>query len=122
MITLHLRPIFAARDIDKPYSFLLRNGFSGQMAKSLLSGTKTNVNLKHLERLCELLWCEPNDLLLWQPVAGAEISEEHPLHPLMKKDWLRPISTRKILAKVPLKKLYDAAEELSKGFNRPLEG
>jgi DNA-binding Xre family transcriptional regulator len=114
MITLHLNPIFIARAIDKPYSFLVRNGFTPQMAKGLIDGKRTNINLKYMERLCELLWCEPNDLFLWQPANGAQIAPEHPLRPLLKKDMVRPVSIREQLAKVPLK-------ELSKGFGRSEE-
>jgi DNA-binding Xre family transcriptional regulator len=122
MLTLHLGPIFTARDIDSPYSFLKRNGFSSQMVRTLLSGERTNISLKHVERLCELLWCEPNDLLLWQPASDEEIPEEHPLHPLLKKDWGRAVNARKLLAKVPLKKLQGVAEQLNKEVDQAIKG
>ncbi len=117
MLTLHLGPAFAARGIDNPHIFLVRNGFTRQMARGLTSGKRTNINLKYLERLCELLWCEPADLFLWQPVADKPIPEDHPLKPLMKKDFGQPLNTRKMLAKVPLKKVSGIVDRLKKDLN-----
>ncbi|MCB9165203.1 MAG: helix-turn-helix transcriptional regulator [Flavobacteriales bacterium] len=67
MITLNLPRIAAIMGIQRPYSFLVKNGFTPQTAKDLLAGRTKRLDLAHLERLCRLFACEPYDLLDYEP-------------------------------------------------------
>jgi len=113
MITLHLQPLFAARGIDNPYSFLTRHGFSHNTANNLINGKLAGIKFNYLERLCELLWCAPHDVLQWKPAADRTLAEDHPLLPLMHKAEADK-NFRKMMSKVPYDKLNDIWELLKK--------
>lgn len=82
MLSLNLKPIFSARGIDKPYTFLVKNGFTPHAANTLLNSKTRVFRLDHIERLCEVFVCEPNDLLVWKPDSGKIIASNNPLHKL----------------------------------------
>lgn len=113
MLILNLKPIFTARGIDKPYAFLTKNGFTHNTAKSLVAGKSPTINIRYMERLCELLWCEPNDLFLWQPAENTRIPDGHPLLPLLRTQET-VLNIKHMLARVPLKKLNGLSEVLIK--------
>lgn len=85
MLTLNLTPIFTLRGIEKPFSFLVKNGFSRHAANLLINANTRTYRLDHVERLCELLVCEPNDLLLWTPDRDKKYPENLPLSKLIVK-------------------------------------
>jgi DNA-binding Xre family transcriptional regulator len=62
MLTLNLSRVFALRGIEKPYTELVKCGISRPTAHNLLSLRVTSIKYSHLEKICELLNCEPNDL------------------------------------------------------------
>jgi DNA-binding Xre family transcriptional regulator len=116
MLTINLKPIFAARAIEKPYVFLTKNGFTHSTAKDLLNGRVKAINLAYIERLCTLLWCEPNELLLWEPADKAQVPANHPLLPLTRQVDAG-VNFKNALLKVPLKKM----EELSALLYKEIE-
>ena len=63
MLSLNLIPIFKARAIEKPYSFLVKAGLSPHSATNILNNKTHVFRLDHIELLCRVLICEPNDLL-----------------------------------------------------------
>ena len=82
MLIFNLKRIFAARGIEKPFTYMVRRGFSDNFATSIINGRKLQLNLREVERLCELLKCTPNDLLEWTPSAEQAVQKDHPLKPL----------------------------------------
>lgn len=120
MLTLQLKPLFLARGIEKPYVFLVKNGFSRRTAQILTSGKVKTISLDYVERLCTLLWCQPNDLLHWQPADAAEITPSHPLLPLSKQIELN-LNLKKALQKVPLSRMEQLAESLRKEIEKSKE-
>ncbi|WP_320054392.1 helix-turn-helix transcriptional regulator [uncultured Acetobacteroides sp.] len=82
MLAFSLKRIFAARGIEKPFTYMVRRGFSDNFATAIINGRKHQVNLREVERLCELFRCTPNDLLEWTPSAEQAIQKDHPLKPL----------------------------------------
>ena len=82
MLTLNLSPIFKAKGIEKPYSFLVKAGLSPHSANSILSSKTRVFRLDHIELLCTILVCEPNDLLNWTPDKGVAYSKNNPLSKL----------------------------------------
>jgi DNA-binding Xre family transcriptional regulator len=85
MLTLHLTPIFKARGIKKPYSFLVKAGLSPHSANYIAYGKGRVFRLDHIELLCKLLVCEPNDLLAWKPNKNELIAKDHPLTKLKQE-------------------------------------
>lgn len=111
MITLNLQPIFMARGIERPYTFLTHHGFSHNTANNLIVGKIAGIKFSYLERLCELLWCQPQDLLLWKPSAGLKLPDNHPLLPLLPRNDPDK-NFRRMVSKLPYNKLNDIWEIL----------
>jgi DNA-binding Xre family transcriptional regulator len=85
MLSLNLTPIFQLRGIEKPYTFLVKAGLSPYSATSILNNKPRVFRLDHVELLCELLVCEPNDLLVWTPDKGKKYADNHPLDKLKQQ-------------------------------------
>lgn len=82
MLAFNLKRLFAARGIEKPFTYMVRKGFSDSFSSCIINGRKHQLNLREVERLCELLKCTPNDLLEWTPSAEQAEQKDHPLKPL----------------------------------------
>lgn len=67
MITLNIPRIAWIMGIKRPYSFLVKSGFTPQTAKDLLAGRTKRLDFAHLEKLCRLFNCEPHDLYDYRP-------------------------------------------------------
>ena len=91
MLLLNLDPLFKARGIDKPFTFLTKNGFTSHTTHRLLNSKSRHFHFDHIEQLCRIFLCEPNDLLLWVPDADTLYPENLPLLKLTKNesanDW-----------------------------------
>ncbi|MCD6067070.1 MAG: hypothetical protein K0S33_1896 [Bacteroidetes bacterium] len=108
MLYLNLRPVFDLRGIENPYSFLVKAGFSSYNAHKLLNTRNYTFQLLHIEKLCRILACTPNDLLCWVPASDDLISETHPLQELrsriMAGNWKKTMKT------IPLSQLRELAK------------
>lgn len=110
MLLLDIKPLLKARGVKQPYAYLVKNGFTYSAANMLLYTQKRAINFDQLERLCELLVCTPNDLLVWRPKAGVEYPKDLPLRGLKRKpiadEWMD------VVAAMPLEKLKELAQEV----------
>ena len=97
MLSLNLKPIFAARGIEKPYTYLVKAGFPAYTAHNLLSAKTVTFHLRNIDKLCTLLNCTPNDLLVWTPNRNEKLADSHPITRLKKQDtdlnWQDTIKT-----------------------------
>lgn len=105
MMIFNPNRMFALRGIDMPYRFLVNNGFASTMASDLINMRKPQVRTEHLERLCLLLNCTPNDLYEWKPDKDASIAENHPLRALEKAEMPPPMS--ELIKDIPVEKLSE---------------
>lgn len=105
MLTFNFSRVFKARGINKPFSFLIKAGYSDNVATRISNNRIEKLNLKDVEFLCELLQCTPNDLIQWIPSAKDKDNEQHPLFPLKKTD--KVLELTQMLNSVPLDKLKD---------------
>lgn len=78
-IVLHLEPIFIARNILHPFTYLKKIGISGTTATKMLRGDAVQLNFRQLTTLCLNLNCSPNDLLALRQM---ELPQQHGLHVL----------------------------------------
>ena len=112
MILLNVTEICKARQIERPYSFLVKAGISPHTANDIVNGYSLAIRLDHIEKLCEILHCEPNDLLVYKPFINNKLAENHPLNKLIPKatdfDWKQTIKT------IPLEKLKEVADFINK--------
>lgn len=110
MLSLNLAPIFNARGITRPHAFLVKNGFSNFSASRLINNETVVFRLDHMEKLCNALVCEPNDLLLFTPDKNKQYAPNHPLLKLAKDesagDWPTTLAT------MPFKELKEAAKKI----------
>jgi DNA-binding Xre family transcriptional regulator len=72
-----------ARGIKFPLKALKKTGISHKVAWEYLNKpTRNTFSLQHIEKLCKLLNCTPNDLFCWLPTPEDEANL--PNHPLQK--------------------------------------
>ncbi|WP_157505138.1 helix-turn-helix domain-containing protein [Flavobacterium tegetincola] len=112
MLTFNLQPIFSARGIEKPFSFLVKNGFTPHSAHNIINSKSHTLRLDHVELLCELLFCEPNDLFLWTPSKNKVIHENNPLNKLRNTAESNP-NLKTILDTLPYTKLKELSNQLN---------
>jgi len=78
MLKLNLQPVLSARGISKPYSYLVKIGFTSHSANVIMNNPKA-IKVSHIEQLCLKLNCEPSDLFMWIPDKNNPIPENHAL-------------------------------------------
>lgn len=105
MLNLNLLRIFRARSIDQPYKFLVSNGFVPFTAHKYKNGKVEHIRLDHIEKLCILLNCTPNDLFEWVPNDLLDDTRDHPLQSIRKRD--KKIEINRLLSKLPLHQLEE---------------
>lgn len=111
MLSFNLHEIFKARQIERPYSFLVKAGISPQSATKIINSDTRILRLDHIEKLCLILHCEPNDLLVYKPDSNSYVSENHPLNKLISNDadskWQEKFKT------LPLSQLKEISRQIS---------
>ncbi|MGL2965503.1 helix-turn-helix domain-containing protein [Flavobacterium sp. XGLA_31] len=112
MLSLNVTEICKIRQIERPYTFLVKAGISPHTANDIVNGYSRAIRLDHIEKLCEILHCEPNDLLAFKPSANVKITDNHPLNKLIPKqsefDWQQTLKT------LPLEQLKEVADFINK--------
>lgn len=116
MLTFNFSRIFKARGIDKPFSYLIKAGYSDNFATRIANNRIKRLDLDNLERFCELLQCTPNDLLEWIPNNNDKTNDRHPLISIKRND--KVIQLTQILNSVPLDKLSDVENVIMKEINK----
>lgn len=114
MLKLDLTSIFKARNIAKPYSYLVKAGFSPNIASRLANNHVDSMQFRHIELLCFILNCEPNDLFSWTPDTKVTVSENHSLNKLMKTHDTKNLNSIEQLSYKQLLKLSEKIEEIKK--------
>ncbi|HQU86817.1 MAG TPA: helix-turn-helix transcriptional regulator [Pyrinomonadaceae bacterium] len=115
MLKLNLQRVFALRGIDKPFRLMTQAGISRTTAYNLLNNLVESINSAHLEKLCEMLNCEPNDFYEWKPSKDTQNAATHPLRNLKREANVESI--KQILKNIPLdqiSKLDSILEEMNK--------
>lgn len=114
MLKIDLTSIFNARNITKPYSYLVKAGFSPNIATRLANNNVDSIQFRHIELLCFILNCEPNDLFSWVPDTKITVSENHSLNKLRKTPETVSLNSIKQLSYKQLLKLSEKIEEIKK--------
>lgn len=116
MFYLNVRKILEIRGVERPLSYLVKNGFIVSTAQRLVSGEVSQIRFDHLERLCLLLNCTPNDLLLWRAGKNVQVAENHPLQALTTPKNTPTLT--EIIKEIPVDKLDRVAELLNELRNK----
>ena len=72
MIKLQIKELCELRGIKAPLTVLIKAGISQKVANDYLMGKKKQLLLSHIEKLCAVLRCTPNDLFIWTPDNAAQ--------------------------------------------------
>lgn len=116
MLLFNFSRIFKARGIDKPFSYLVKLGYSDNFATRIANNRIKRLDLNDIEKLCEILQCTPNDLLEWIPESKDKNNDKHPLIPIMRSD--KVVKLTQILSTVPLNKLSDIESIIMKEIEK----
>ena len=116
MLTFNFSRIFKARGIDKPFSYLVKVGYSDNFATRIVNNRIKRIDLTELEKLCELLQCTPNDLLEWIPSNKDKTNDKHPLNPIKRSD--KVVQLTQILNSVPLDRLSEIENVIKKEIEK----
>lgn len=107
MITLQIKELCTLRGIKSPLGAITKAGISQQIAFKYLQGEKRNLTLKHIEMLCKLLRCTPNDLFAWKPDNKTDDYPENPLQQIRKQ----PLpDMQKVIARLSLEEVRKRLE------------
>src|SRR6266581_5042446 len=85
MIALNIFQLCRLRGIKNPLTTLRKAGISQKVAFKYLKGEKHTLVIKHIEILCKLLNCAPNELFTWQPDSKADDIPTHLLQVIHQK-------------------------------------
>lgn len=117
MITLELQRLCNLRGIAKPYAFLRAAGFSHNLSHNLANGVVKSITFAHLEKLCRIFNCMPQELFTYKPAGRGVNPATDILLPLRKK----PLPTKglnSLLATLPPDDLLNLTDELQARFNK----
>ncbi|RQO64233.1 hypothetical protein DBR40_25965 [Pedobacter sp. KBW01] len=107
MLFLNVIPIFIARGIERPHTYLTIAGFTPHPAHYILHGKTRSIRLDHIEKLCKLLICEPADLFVWYLNKNEILSDKHPLKKLIRRE--EETNIHNLIADVPFKDIAKIA-------------
>jgi DNA-binding Xre family transcriptional regulator len=79
MLYLNVKRIATLRNIPNLFSYLKQNGFTTNISHRIISNSGSYIRLHHLEKLCLLFRCTPNDILQWQQHPTNLISDNEPI-------------------------------------------
>lgn len=113
MLIYNFQRVFKARGIDKPHAFLVKNGFTRNVATRMCTNKTDKIFLKHLEKVCLLLNCTPNDIIEWKPGIKSQNNADTALFALKKKQKSK--GAEELLRGLPLSKLEELARIIKEG-------
>ncbi|HQU86321.1 MAG TPA: helix-turn-helix transcriptional regulator [Pyrinomonadaceae bacterium] len=114
MLYFNISRLMQLRGIDKPYAFLVKNGFVTQTATNMINDRLGRITPDQMEKLCLILNCTPNDLFDWRPDENVVVSESHALHSLKKEKTPSVAQMVKDLPVEKLAKLHEIIDGLKK--------
>jgi len=108
MIHFRVAELCRERGITEPVATLMKIGISQGIVSKYLNGKAKRIPQDHIEKLCLLFRCTPNELFCWTPDSKNDDYPEHPLQTIRCKP---AFNLKAILEKMPL-------EELRKRFEK----
>ena len=111
-LILNIAYICTVKNIDRPFTFLRKNGFTHNIATQLINNKIKAINLAHIEKLCLIFNCTPNDLFDYKPTQPVEQLKNNPLTSIIKNQ--QPVNFNELVRSLPLDKLKEIEEEIRK--------
>jgi hypothetical protein len=86
MLQLRVRFLLESKGIPNPFNYLIKMGFTPNVATRVLNGKIERIGISQVNRLCTALVCTPNELFAWKPAKDESLSAQHPLLGLIRND------------------------------------
>lgn len=110
MLVFNPRRMFSRRMVERPHSELVKNGFAKSSATNLLNYDNRRLMIEHVEKLCLMLNCTPNDLFEWRGRKSETLPENHALNALKRDDKAENMT--EMIKNIPVEKLAQVGELL----------
>jgi DNA-binding Xre family transcriptional regulator len=117
MLRLNIQRNLAGRAIDKPYTYLVKHGFSKNLASRIKTSKMKQMKLADIERLCLLFQCTPNELLEWVPAEKENDAAAQPLRDLIRVN--ANVNIRAILNALPYAQIAEMEKMISEKAKKP---
>lgn len=79
MLQYKINQILLAMGKKNPAVWLVKNcGFSKAKAYNIINNKQSMISLKDFSKLCDALYCTPNDLMYWQNTPAHQLQPQHP--------------------------------------------
>lgn len=111
-LILNVQHICAIKNINRPFTFLRKNGFTHNTATQLINNNVKEINIAHIEKLCLIFNCTPNDLFDYKPTQPLENIKNTPLTSIIKTQ--QPVNFNELISTLPLDKIKEIEEEIKK--------
>jgi len=111
MLYFNLKRLLDLRGVERPYSWLVQNGFVPQTATRWAKNEIGYVRPEQMERLCLLLNCTPNDLFDWREDNKTVVHDAHALRTLKREAPARSVAD--MTRDIPADKLEKLGEMLN---------
>lgn len=85
MLRFELESLLESREVHQPLHFLVKAGFNYHTAHRLLNIESRSIRMDHVEKLCLVLNCTPDDLLVWDAPKSMGNLGNHPLKKLTNR-------------------------------------
>lgn len=109
MLIFNLKRALTIRGVKYATTFFMKHGYSRAVASSLAG--MTTVPPKHLEKLCLMLNCTPNDLFDWIPDAEHD-KPDYALYELKRGDDFKNFAA--ITKGLKMKDVMEVLKEMKK--------
>ncbi len=116
MLKFNVQKLLKNKGVINPTMYLQKAGLASGTATKYKNSELRNMRLDHLEKLCEIMNCTPNELLEWIPNSEQLKNKNHPLMPLLKRKENMTLASEGIsyLALNDLEKVVKFIDELKK--------
>jgi DNA-binding Xre family transcriptional regulator len=111
MIHLNITALAKLRGMRHPHRQLVHAGISDKVARDYLKGKKDRLVVQHIEILCELFNCSPNELFVWQPDNKAKDTPQHPLQVIRQQPLPDTIQALQHVPVAEVKKLMEILQQ-----------
>lgn len=115
MLTFNINRLLKIRAVEKPFAYMVASGFSTDFSSRMIKEKTRRMDLRMVERLCELFRCTPNDLIEWEPSPEQAAVENHPLKPLERAKKVEGLT--QLLNAIPLDKLEEIESLIKEKYN-----
>jgi putative transcriptional regulator len=104
MMRIRIKEMIKEKGIKFPYSAMVKAGISRGVANKYMKGKKQYILVDHVEKLCLLFRCLPNDLYEWVPDNTLQDDATQPLQALKPKPKFDPYEAMKKMTPEEIRK------------------